>query len=75
MRCKGTRTSRDPEGRGQVQRSRAGIPPIWAGINNVLQLRDPGVFEDEGKTYLLYSAAGERGTGIAELTIRAEGDA
>jgi len=30
-------------------------------------LRDPGIFEENGRTYLLYSVAGERGLGIAEL--------
>jgi len=33
------------------------------------QLRDPAVFEEDGKTYLLYSVAGEGGIAIAELTI------
>lgn len=31
------------------------------------ELRDPGIFEESGKTYLLYSIAGESGIGIAEL--------
>jgi hypothetical protein len=30
-------------------------------------LRDPGIFEENGRTYLIYSVAGERGLGIAEL--------
>ena len=30
-------------------------------------LRDPGIFEEDGRTYLIYSVAGERGLGIAEL--------
>lgn len=34
--------------------------PVW-------QLRDPAIFEEEGRTYLLYSVAGERGIAIAEL--------
>lgn len=33
----------------------------------VRQLRDPAIFEESGKTYLLYSVAGERGIAIAEL--------
>lgn len=33
----------------------------------VRQLRDPAIFEDEGRTYLLYSVAGESGIAIAEL--------
>jgi len=32
------------------------------------QLRDPCVFEDEGKTYLLYAVAGEHGIAIGELS-------
>ncbi len=30
-------------------------------------LRDPAIFEEDGKVYLLYSVAGESGIGIAEL--------
>lgn len=33
----------------------------------VRQLRDPGIFNEGGRTYLLYSVAGESGLGIAEL--------
>lgn len=33
----------------------------------VNQLRDPGVFQDAGKTYLFYSVAGESGIGLAEI--------
>ena len=35
------------------------------GIVN--QLRDPATFEEAGRTYLLYSIAGERGIAIAQL--------
>jgi hypothetical protein len=35
--------------------------------HRVHQLRDPCVFEHEGKTYLLYSVAGEHGIAIGEL--------
>ena len=34
----------------------------------VRQLRDPAIFQEEGKTYLLYSVAGEHGIAIAEVT-------
>lgn len=34
--------------------------PVW-------QLRDPGIFEEDGRTYLLYSVAGESGLAMAEL--------
>ncbi|HUE75890.1 MAG TPA: hypothetical protein VMP10_03600, partial [Chloroflexota bacterium] len=33
----------------------------------VRQLRDPAIFHEGGRTYLLYSVAGERGIAIAEL--------
>ena len=33
----------------------------------VRQLRDPAIFEEDGRTYLLYSIAGESGIAIAEL--------
>jgi len=33
----------------------------------VRELRDPAIFTDEGRTYLLYSVAGESGIAIAEL--------
>jgi hypothetical protein len=34
----------------------------------VRQLRDPGLFEDGGRTYLFYSFCGEQGIAAAELT-------
>ncbi len=34
----------------------------------VRQLRDPAVYSEDGRTYLLYSVAGEQGIAIAELT-------
>jgi hypothetical protein len=34
----------------------------------VQQLRDPGIFEEDGKTYLFYSFCGEQGIAAAELT-------
>jgi hypothetical protein len=34
----------------------------------VNQLRDPAIFEEDGRTYLLYAVAGESGIAIAELT-------
>ena len=36
--------------------------------DRVRQLRDPGIFEEDGQTYLLYSVAGEAGIGMAEVT-------
>lgn len=36
----------------------------------VRELRDPAIFEDNGKVYLLYSVAGEFGIGISELMFK-----
>ncbi len=33
------------------------------------QLRDPAIFQEKGRTYLLYSVAGENGIAIAELQL------
>ena len=33
------------------------------------QLRDPCIFEEEGRTYLFYAIAGEMGIAMAELEI------
>ena len=33
----------------------------------VRQLRDPCVYEEDGRAYLLYSGGGESGIGIAEV--------
>ena len=35
----------------------------------VNQLRDPAIFEEDGRVYLLYAVAGESGIAIAELTM------
>lgn len=41
----------------------------WGAASGMVhQLRDPAIFEDEGKLYLLYSAAGEHSIAIAEMT-------
>ena len=37
----------------------------------VNQLRDPAIFEDDGRVYLLYAAGGESGIAIAELVTEA----
>ncbi len=39
-------------------------------MERVRQLRDPALFESDGRTYLLYSVAGESGIAIAELLWR-----
>ena len=38
-----------------------------AAPKRVHELRDPCIFEEEGKTYLLYSVAGEAGIAIGEI--------
>ncbi len=40
---------------------------VGASKDPVRELRDPAIFEDNGKTYLLYSVSGELGIAIAEL--------
>lgn len=47
--------------------------PLEASIRSVAyghvnQLRDPAIFEEDGRTYLLYAVAGESGIAIAELS-------
>ena len=43
-------------------------PSIRGEINRLVrQLRDPCVYEEGGRTYLLYSGGGESGIGIAEV--------
>ncbi len=44
------------------------VPSRYGSTNGpVRQLRDPAVFEEEGRRYLLYCVAGEQGIAIAEL--------
>jgi hypothetical protein len=38
----------------------------------VRELRDPAIFEEDGRVYLLYSISGESGIAIAELTLPKE---
>jgi len=47
------------------------IEPSYRSAINlpVNQLRDPALFEEEGKTYLLYAVRGEQGIAIAEINI------
>ncbi|MBT6144969.1 MAG: hypothetical protein HOH74_06045 [Gemmatimonadetes bacterium] len=43
-------------------------PSRWgAARGRVRQLRDPGIYEEHGQLYLLYSGAGEQNLGIARL--------
>lgn len=45
------------------------VEPSWRGAitRPVHQLRDPAVFEEDGRAWLLYAVAGESGIAIAEL--------
>ena len=49
---------------------RLGVEPSVRGeINRVVrQLRDPCVYEEDGRTYMLYCGGGESAIGIAEVT-------
>jgi hypothetical protein len=53
------------------------IEPSVNGAANsaVHQLRDPAIFEEDGRLYLLYSVAGERGIAIAEMAFVPEPEA
>jgi hypothetical protein len=46
------------------------LEPSYRGtiMGQVRQLRDPGIFVEDGRIYLLYSIAGESGLAIAELS-------
>ena len=44
-------------------------PSKKGGGVNRQELRDPCIFHDEGRTYLLYSVAGEMGLAITEISI------
>ncbi len=44
------------------------VPSVRGLVHGpVCQLRDPAIFREDGRTYLLYSVAGESGIAIAEL--------
>jgi len=45
-------------------------PSFRSSINTpVNQLRDPAIFQEDGRVFLLYAAAGESGIGIVELLL------
>ena len=49
-------------------------PSVRDAINvRVRQLRDPAIFEEDGRTWLLYAVAGESGIAIAELHLDCTG--
>ena len=66
-REEGTRTVLEPE--LVWEGANLGIEPSARGAidHPVRQLRDPCVYEEDGRTYLLYCGAGESGIGIAEV--------
>lgn len=46
------------------------VPSVRStAYGHVNQLRDPAVYEEEGRTYLLYAVAGESGIAIAEVLL------
>ena len=54
-------------GKGPTRRSRPSVRSTAYG--HVNQLRDPAIFQDEGRTFLLYAVAGESGVAIAEVHV------
>lgn len=45
-------------------------PSVRSAINQpVNQIRDPAIFQEHGRIYLVYAVKGERGLGIAELAL------
>ena len=66
------RTHADGEGDGGMDGLGAGpVEPSWRGSVDVPvnQLRDPTIFEEVGRVYLLYSVVGERGIALARVEI------
>ncbi len=47
-------------------------PSHYGAATGVRQVRDPAVFEENGRLYLFYSAAGESGIAMAELELDLE---
>jgi hypothetical protein len=46
------------------------VPSVRStAYGQVNQLRDPAIFEEDGRVYLLYAVAGESGIAIAEILI------
>lgn len=50
-------------------------PSRFGAVHDVVhQLRDPAIFEEDGRLFLLYSAAGENSIALAELFFEFKGD-
>jgi hypothetical protein len=49
------------------------LPNVPSEIGEIVgkaqQLRDPAIFEENGKTFLFYAICGEQGLGAAEITL------
>ena len=44
------------------------VPSVRSvAYGHVNQLRDPAIYEEDGRVYLLYAVAGESGIAVAEL--------
>ncbi|MCP4469389.1 MAG: hypothetical protein GY815_01670 [Gammaproteobacteria bacterium] len=58
--------------RAQKQWEGADLPADASNYGDIMQrvnqLRDPAIFEEDGRIYLLYAIAGEQGIAIGELT-------
>ena len=57
--------------RAPVERADAPLEPSVRSVayGNVNQLRDPSIFSEDDRNYLLYSVAGESGVGVAEIEL------
>ncbi len=53
----------------EYEGGRLALAPSRRGLVSgpVRQLRDPAIYREDGRTYLLYSVAGEHGLAIADL--------
>ena len=55
--------------RGRRRKPPASTSSFGAAHEAVCQLRDPAIYEDDDRLYLLYTGAGETNICMAELTI------
>ena len=54
-----------------MERADAPLEPSMRSVayGNANQLRDPEIFSEDDRNYLLYSVAGESGVGVAEIEL------